>query len=79
MHFPETQMIGLLEALVYSLAYLSKKNIPHHDFYPTNIFYKDGKFKLLNPLTLACSGYSITQQSTFLSIQEKDSVFYLRS
>jgi hypothetical protein len=40
MHFPEPQLVSLLEGLVYSLAYLSKKSIPHHDFYPTNIFYK---------------------------------------
>ena len=64
MHFPEPQMVSLLESLVYGLAYLSKKNIPHHDFYPTNIFYKDGKFKLLNPAVLSYSSYSITQQST---------------
>ena len=63
MHFPEPQMMALLESLVYGLAYLHNKDIRHHDFYPTNIFYKDSRFKLLNPVATPCSGYSITQQS----------------
>lgn len=63
MHFPENQVVGLLESLVYSLAYLCRKGIGHHDYYPTNIYYMGGVFKLLNPALVACSGYSITQQS----------------
>lgn len=62
MHFPEYQIISLLECLVYSLAYMSKKNINYHDFYPTNIFYSNGNFKMLNPLLAKMSGYSMTQQ-----------------
>ena len=63
MHFPEPQMIALLESLVYGLAYLSYKDITHHDFYPTNIFYKDSRFRIVNPMITPCSGYSITHQS----------------
>lgn len=63
MHFPEYQIRSLLECLVYSLAYMSKKSINYHDFYPTNIFYNNGSFKILNPLTAKKSGYSLTQES----------------
>jgi hypothetical protein len=66
MHFPEYQIRGLLESMVYGLAYMTRKDLNHHDFYPTNVFYKNGTFKLLNPLALNCSGYSITQQSMLL-------------
>ena len=52
MHFPENQMISLLEALVYSLAYMTKKGYYHHDFYPTNIFYENGRFIIKNPKVL---------------------------
>ena len=73
-------MIGLLECLVYGLAYMSGKNVPHHDFYPTNIFYKDTKFRILNPVILPCSGYSITQQSKVSSLlQGKDLAFFLQN
>ena len=48
MHFPEYQILSLLECLVYSLAYMSKKSINYHNFYPTNIFYNNGSFKILN-------------------------------
>lgn len=49
--------------MVYSLAYMTKKDINHHDYYPTNIFYTNGIFKILNPLILKNSAYSLTQQS----------------
>jgi serine/threonine protein kinase len=62
MHFPEHQIRGLLESLIYGLAYMAKKDINHHDFYPTNIYYNNGCFKILNPLMVKYSGYSITQQ-----------------
>jgi len=55
-----------LESLVYSLAYLTKKDINYHDFYPTNIFYNNGVFKILNPLVVKFSGYALTQQSKIL-------------
>jgi len=55
-----------LESLVYSLAYLTKKDVNYHDFYPTNIFYSNGVFKILNPLVVKLSGYALTQQSNFL-------------
>lgn len=63
MHFPEEQVVALLEALTYSLAYLCKKSIPHHDFYPTNILYHEGIFRVRNPLGIVCSAYTITQKS----------------
>ena len=63
MHFPEPEVISLLESLVYGLAYFSKKKLPHHDFYRTNVFYKEGKFKILNPLALVSSSYELTQKS----------------
>lgn len=62
MHFPEYQIISLLESLVYSLAYMTKKGISHHDYYPTNIFYSNGVFKLLNSLMLKYSAYEMTQK-----------------
>lgn len=65
MHFPEYQVISLLESLVYSLAYLVKKEINYHDFYPTNVFYNNGIFKIANPLAVKLSGYSLTHQSTY--------------
>lgn len=49
---------------------MTKKNMNYHDFYPTNIFYNNGNFKIANPLTIKFSGYSLTQQRkrfTFLS------------
>lgn len=64
MHFPEDQVVGLMESLVYSLAYLCKKSVANRDFYPTNIFYSEGTFKVRNPLALTCSAYAITQQRT---------------
>jgi hypothetical protein len=65
MHFPEYQIHGLLESMVYSLAYMVKKDVNHHDFYPTNIFYNNGAFKVINPALLKSSGYSLTQQSNY--------------
>ncbi len=41
---------------------MTKKGINHHDYYPTNIFYSNGVFKLLNPLMLEHSAYAMTQK-----------------
>lgn len=34
----------------------------HHDYYPTNIFYSRGQFKINNPIMVQVSGYTRTQQ-----------------
>lgn len=65
-HFPYSQILGLTESLVYGLAYMTKKNCNHHDFYPTNIYYVDGKFKIINPLEIQASGFYLTSQSNFI-------------
>lgn len=67
MHFPEDQVVTLLECLAYSLAYLSSKAVPHHDFYPTNILYNQGQFRVRNPAALDYSSYSITLQRNHTS------------
>ena len=63
-HFPYSQILGLIESLVYALAYMAKKKCNHHDFYPTNIYYCEGRFKLINPLEIQASGFYLTSQST---------------
>ncbi len=71
MHFPHSQIITLIECLVYSLAYVDKNKIKHHDFYPTNIFYQNGIFKIANPLIVENSGYELTHKSKNISILGK--------
>lgn len=61
MHFPQSQVVALIESLVYALAYLEKNSIRHHDFYPTNVYYHSGIFKLTNPVSHETSAYTITQ------------------
>ena len=77
MHFPENQMISLLEALVYSLSYMTKKGYYHHDYYPTNIFYDNGSFLITNPKTLQCSSYGITQQRIYFNYCRKKVQFFI--
>jgi hypothetical protein len=71
MHFPQGQAVVLVESLVYSLRYLQREGLPHHDFYPTNVHYHAGIFKIANPLALDTSAYALTQQRTSLSIHRK--------
>lgn len=77
-HFPYSQVLGLTESLVYGLSYMTKKNCNHHDFYPANIYYSEGKFKVINPFEIQASGFCLTSQSSFFLINKKskDSVFY---
>ena len=49
MFFPQNQVVVLLESLVYALAYMEKNSLRHHDFYPTNVYYNSGCFKITNP------------------------------
>jgi hypothetical protein len=50
--------------LVYALAYLEKAGIRHHDFYPTNVYYSSGIFKISNPALQETTAYGLTQQRT---------------
>jgi serine/threonine protein kinase len=52
MHFPASQVIGLLEAVAYSISYMNSEGYYHHDIYPTNIFYSSGLFKVTNPFSI---------------------------
>ncbi len=61
MFFPQPQVVLLIESLVYALAYLEKYGFKHHDFYPTNIFFCEGVFKITNPMVINESGYALTQ------------------
>lgn len=69
----------MTESLVYALAYLEKHNIKHHDFYPSNVFYHQGIFKVSNPLTVECSAYTLTHNSNNHFIQESVSASCLPS
>lgn len=75
MHFPHSQVVTLIESLVYSLAYLEKNNMKHHDFYPTNVFYQNGLFKIANPLSIEASAYSLTQARKIFSIYRPTLLF----
>jgi hypothetical protein len=79
MHFPQQQVVLLVESLVYSLRYLQRVGLPHHDFYPTNAHYAAGIFKMTNPLTLESSAYALTQQSKMKTMKEKDSASWRQS
>ena len=63
MHFPKSQVVILIESLMYSLAYIKKCSYIHHDFYPTNVYYSNGIFKIVNPVLIDTSAYSLTQSS----------------
>lgn len=71
MHFPQAQAVVLVESLIYSLRYLQRHAISHHDYYPTNVHYAGGAFKIASPITLEASAYSLTQQSNLLLILGK--------
>lgn len=79
MHFPQAQVVGLVESLVYSLRYLQKFEYKHHDYYPTNIQYCAGVFKITNPLLTNASAYVLTQQSKGIATQENASASSLRN
>lgn len=79
MHFPQTQVVALIESLVYALAYLQKNSLRHHDFYPSNIHYQQGLFKVTNPLTVTGSAYELTQGRTRCGMQASGSVSYRRN
>lgn len=68
MYFPQAQVVTLIESLVYSLRYLQKFDHKHHDYYPTNVHYCSGIFKITNPLTFSASAYVLTQESNFFII-----------
>ena len=63
MHFPQAQAVILVESLVYSLRYMQREGVAHHDYYPTNVHYHNGMFKVANPMIASVSAYSLTQQS----------------
>ena len=79
MHFPQTQVVTLIESLVYALAYMQKNNYKHHDFYPTNIYFQQGVFKITNPATTEQSAYFKTSQSIYIPIQELVLVSFLHN
>lgn len=64
MYFPQGQVVQLLESLVYALAYMEKNSLRHHDFYPTNVYYTAGAFKISNPTLVEASAYLLTQERT---------------
>ena len=76
MHFPQIQVVALIESLVYALAYLEKNSIRHHDFYPINLYYCDGIFKIANPLSIEFSAYALTEQRRTIVIKVADSASY---
>lgn len=79
MHFPQAQVVGLVESLVYSLRYLQKFEYRHHDYYPPNIHYCGGAFKVSSPLLTNSSAYVLTQQSKPTVTQGSASASSLRS